>query len=209
MRKTVIIGLGLFTTAVGVRMFLDTANPLYPLGALLVGGLLGEWWRIEDRLAGLGRWIESRVQRSDSQVAGHSLFVQGFLTASLVFCVGPMTILGSIQDGLTGDYSLLAIKAAMDGFAAMAFASTLGAGVLFSVLAILAYQGGISLMAAQAQAVLTPPLVGEMTAVGGILLLGIAVSSLLELRPIRTGNFLPALVIAPLLVWVAARLGLA
>lgn len=207
MRRTVIAGLGLFTAAVGIRLFLQTSNSIYPLGALLVGGLIGEWWRIEDRLAGFGRWIEERVQPRETTFQGQSLFVRGFLTASLVFCVGPMTILGSIQDGLTGDYSLLAIKAAMDGFAAMAFASTLGMGVLFSVLVILAYQGGLSLLAAQAKAVLTAPLVSEMTAVGGILLLGIAVSSLLEVRPIRTANFLPALVLAPLLVWLAERLG--
>lgn len=208
-RRTVIAGLGLFTAAVGLRLFLQTSNPIYPLGALLVGGLIGEWWRIEDRLAGLGGWIEKRVRPEATAYQGSSLFVRGFLTASLVFCVGPMTILGSIQDGLTGDYSLLAIKAAMDGFAAMAFASTLGTGVLFSVLVILAYQGGLSLLAAQAKAALTAPLVSEMTAVGGILLLGIAVSSLLELRPIRTANFLPALVLAPLLVWLAERIGLA
>lgn len=207
-RRTVIAALGLFTAAVGVRLFLQTSNPIVPLAALLIGGLLGEWWRIEDGLAGFGAWIEARLRGGASISEGQSLFVRGFLTASLVFCVGPMTVVGSIQDGLTGDYSLLAIKAAMDGFAAMAFASTLGSGVLFSVLVILAYQGGLSLLAAQAKAVMAPPLVAEMTAVGGILLLGIAVSSLLELRPIRTANFLPALALAPFLAWMAERLGL-
>ena len=126
--------------------------------------------------------------------------MRGFLTASLVFCVGPMTILGSIQDGLTGDYKLLAIKAVLDGFAALAFASSLGVGVLFSTLVILLYQGGLSLLAAQAQALITPAMMSEMTAVGGVLLLGIAISSLLEIKPIRVGNFLPALLIAPLIV---------
>lgn len=208
MRHTVIAGLGLFTSAVGVRLFLQTANPVFPLVALLVGGLLGEWWRIEDRLAGVGAWIEARLHGSGSVADTQSRFVRGFLTASLVFCVGPMTIVGSIQDGLTGDYSLLAIKAAMDGFAAMAFASTLGSGVLFSVLVILSYQGGLTLLAAQAKTVLTTPLVAEMTAVGGILLLGISVSSLLQLRSIRTANFLPALILAPLLVWLSQRLEL-
>src|SRR4030066_334036 len=129
-----------------------------------------------------------------------SRFIRGFLTASLVFCVGPMTILGSIQDGLTGDYSLLAIKSVLDGFAALAFASTLGLGVLFSTLVILIYQGGISLLAAQAQALVSPAMMAEMTAVGGVLLLGISVSNLLELKPIRVGNFLPALIIAPITV---------
>jgi uncharacterized membrane protein YqgA involved in biofilm formation len=119
-----------------------------------------------------------------------------------------MTILGSIQDGLTGDYSLLAIKSVLDGFAALAFASTLGVGVLFSVLTVFFVQGGISLLATQAQAFLTEPMMSEMTAVGGLLLLGLAISSLLELRPIRVGNFLPALLVAPLIVWILGLLGI-
>jgi uncharacterized membrane protein YqgA involved in biofilm formation len=119
-----------------------------------------------------------------------------------------MTILGSIQDGLNGDYNLLAIKSVLDGFAALAFASTLGVGVLFSVFVILFFQGGISLLAAQLSAVVTPQMMTEMTAVGGILLLGIAISSLLEIKPIRVGNFLPSLAIAPLLVAVLALLGI-
>jgi uncharacterized membrane protein YqgA involved in biofilm formation len=118
-----------------------------------------------------------------------------------------MTILGAIQDGLTGDYSLLAIKSVLDGFASLAFASTLGIGVLFSSLVVFLYQGGLSLMAFQAQAVITEPMMKEMTATGGILLLGIAISSLLEIKPIRVGNFLPALVIAPLIVAVLYALG--
>jgi hypothetical protein len=127
-------------------------------------------------------------------------FIHGFLTASLVFGIGPMAILGSIQDGLTGDYNLLAIKSVLDGFASLAFASSLGVGVLFSSLVILVYQGGISLLAAQAQNIISAGMMNEMTAVGGILLLGIGISSLLELKPIRVGNFLPALAIAPLLI---------
>jgi uncharacterized protein len=119
-----------------------------------------------------------------------------------------MTILGSIQDGLKGDYNLLAIKSVMDGFAAMAFASTLGAGVLFSAIVILFYQGGISLLASHLNAIVTPPMMSEMTAVGGVLLLGIAISSLLEIKPIRVGNFLPSLAIAPLIVALLAFLKL-
>jgi uncharacterized membrane protein YqgA involved in biofilm formation len=115
-----------------------------------------------------------------------------------------MTILGSIQDGLTGDYSLLAIKSVLDGFAALAFASSLGVGVPFSTLIILLYQGGLSLLAAQAQALISPAMMNEMTAVGGLLLVGISISSLLEVRKIRVGNFLPALLIAPLIVAILA-----
>jgi uncharacterized membrane protein YqgA involved in biofilm formation len=217
-RETVIMGLGLFTASIGIQMFLETQNPLIVLGSLLVGGILGEWWKIESGLKNLGSFLEQRFagNQENHSEAGSSLskseasptvgsnFVRGFLTASLVFCVGPMTILGSIQDGLTGDYELLAIKSVLDGFAALAFASTLGVGVLFSVLTVFVFQGGLSLMAAQAQAFLTEPMMSEMTAVGGLLLLGLAISSLLELRTIRVGNFLPALGVAPLIVGVVA-----
>jgi len=206
-RQTVIAGLGLFTAAIGIQMFVKTQNPIVVLSSLLVGGLLGEWWRIEDGLRGLGGYLERRFTgRQD--ISEGSRFIRGFLTASLVFCVGPMTILGSIQDGLTGDYSLLAIKSVLDGFAALAFASSLGVGVLFSVVVILVYQGGLSLLAALAQSITTPAMMDEMTAVGGVLLLGIAISSLLEIKPIRVGNFLPALLIAPLIVAVLAALGI-
>jgi hypothetical protein len=207
LRQTVIAGLGLFTLAFGVRMFLQTQNPIAPLIGLLGGGLLGEWWRIEDRLERLGMWLENRVSRSNVSQAG-SRFVRGFLTASLVFCVGPMTILGSIQDGLTGDYDLLAIKSTLDGFAALAFASTLGAGVLFSTLVIGAYQGALTLLAAQADALLSEAMIAEMTAAGGVILVGIAISSLLEIRKIRSANLLPALLLTPFVAWALLALGI-
>lgn len=200
LRQTVIAALGLFTAGLGLRMFLQTQNPILALGGLALGAVVGEWWRIEDGLVALGNWLEHRFTRPGDGPSEGSRFVRGFLTASLLFCVGPMTILGSIQDGLRGDYSLLAIKSVLDGFAAMAFASTLGAGVLFSVLVIFVYQGGLTLLAAQAQAVLTEAMTAEMTAVGGLLLLGLAISSLLEIKRIRVGNLLPGLVLAPLLV---------
>ena len=201
LRATVLAGLGLFTAAIGLRLFLQTQNPLYALGGLLIGGLLGEWWKVEDRLAALGARLEERFVGGSGE---GSLFVRGFLTASLLFCVGPMTILGSLQDGLTGDFSLLAIKSVMDGFASLALASSLGIGVLFSILVIVVYQGGLTLLAATAQSLLTDGMVAEMTAVGGILLVGLAIGSLLEIKPIRTGNLLPALVATPLLVWLVS-----
>lgn len=209
-KQTVVAGLGLFTAVIGIQMFLKTENAIIVLGSLLLGGLLGEWLRIEDGLRNLGGFLERTFTRPrfaderELDTYQGSRFIKGFLTASLVFCVGPMTILGSIQDGLTGDYNLLAIKSVLDGFAALAFASSLGIGVLFSSVVILVYQGGISLLAAQAQALITPAMMSEMTAVGGILLLGLAISSLLELKPIRVGNFLPALAIAPIIVAILA-----
>ncbi len=201
LKSTVVAGMGLFTAAMGIQMFLKTENPLIVLGSLLIGALLGEWWKIEDGLQSVGQTLEKRFAKSDSEDAS-SKFVRGFLTASLLFCVGPMTILGSIQDGLTGDYSLLAVKSVLDGFASLAFASTLGAGVLFSTLVILIYQGGISLLAAQLNSIVAPSMMNEMTAAGGVILIGLAVSSLLEIKKIRVGNFLPALAMAPLIVWI-------
>lgn len=207
-RQTVIAGLGLFTMSIGLQMFFKTQNSLIVLGSLLFGSLLGEWWHIEDNLQRLGAWLEQRFIGNANADASESRFVRGFLTASILFCVGPMTILGSIQDGLTGDYSLLAIKAVLDGFASLAFASSLGIGVAFSSLVILVYQGGLSLLAAQAQALVSEPMMLEMTAAGGVLLVGIAFSSLLEIKKIRVGNFLPALIIAPLIVAILQKFGI-
>ena len=215
-RETVVAGLGVFTGAIGIQMFLETENAIIVLGSILAGGILGEWLQIETHLSQIGSYLEKQVSRrtqsaahrADDQTNSRERFIQGFLTASLLFCVGPMTILGSIQDGLTGDYQLLAIKSVLDGFASLAFASTLGIGVIFSALTVLVFQGGISLLAVQAQAAITPAMMNEMTATGGLLLIGLAISSLLEIKPIRAGNFLPALVLAPLLVRILSLLGL-
>lgn len=199
LKATVIAGMGLFTAAMGTQMFLNTENPLIVLGSLLIGTLLGEWWRIEDGLQNLGKVLEQKFSKADDD--GSNKFVRGFLTASLLFCVGPMTILGSIQDGLTGDYNLLAVKSVLDGFASLAFASTLGAGVMFSTIVILVYQGGISLLAAQLNAIVTPSMMNELTATGGVILIGLAISSLLEIKKMRVGNMLPGLLVAPVIVW--------
>ena len=200
LKNTVTAGLGLFTAAIGISMFLKTQESIIVLGGLLIGAVLGEWWKIEEGLQNLGVWLESRFGRGDDADESNR-FIRGFLTASLLFCVGPMTILGAIQDGLLGDYKLLAIKAVLDGFASLAFASTLGVGVAFSVIVVLVYQGGISLLAAQLNAFVTEPMMTEMTAVGGVILIGLAISSLLEIKKIRIGSFLPALAVAPLIVW--------
>jgi len=200
LKSTIISGMGLFLVAMGLQMFLKTENSLVVLGALLIGTLLGEWWRIEDGLHRLGIFLESRFSREEAD--GSNRFVRGFLTASLLFCIGPVAILGSIQNGLTGDYNLLVVKSIIDGFASMAFASTLGIGVAFSSLIVLVYQGGISLLAGQLNAIVNTSMMNELTAAGGVLLMGVGVSNLLEIKKIRVGNMLPALVIAPVIVWV-------
>jgi uncharacterized membrane protein YqgA involved in biofilm formation len=207
LRATVIAGMGLFTAVTGIKMFFETQNSLVVLGGLVIGALLGEWWKIEDGLQRLGELLEKRFNRpgnESGQSAPRGDFVRGFMIASLLFCIGPIAILGSIQAGLTGDTNLLVIKSVLDGFASMAFASTLGVGVLFSALPILLYQGAITLLAAQFNALMTKPMMAEMSATGGVLLLGIAISSLLEIKKIRVGNFLPALVIAPLIEWIVS-----
>ncbi len=208
MSETVLRGLGLVTALLGVDMFLDTNNVIIVLGALLVGGLLGEWLDIEGRLHRFGEWLEARVNRGRDDGDGAVRFIRGFVTASLLFCIGPFAILGSIADGLTGDYTLLGVKATLDGFASLAFASSLGIGVGFSVLPLLVYQGAITLLAVQAQAALTPEMIAELTATGGVLILGISISTLLEIKPIRVGNFLPALLLAPLIVAALNALGI-
>lgn len=209
-RESLLCGLGLFSVVIGVKMALEpNSNSLVTLGGLLVGTLLGEWWRIEDRLKHLGAWIEARVS-SGATEEGTARFIKGFVTASLVFCVGPMTVLGSIQDGLKGDFELLAIKSVLDGFTALAFSAAMGVGVVFSVVVILVYQGAITLLAAQAQAlVANPMIIGAMTAVGGVLVVGIGIGALLELRPIRVANMLPALAVAPLIVALLHAMGIA
>ena len=207
-KQTVLIGLGLFTFGIGVKMFIETQNSIIVLVSLLVGGILGELGRIEDHLQNFGAWLENRTQKSGEETKESHRFIRGFITASLVFCVGPMTFLGAIQDGLTGDYRLLAIKSVLDGFAALAFSSSLGVGVLFSIIIILVYQGGLSLLAIQVQSIISDAMIIEMTAVGGILLIGISISSLLEIKAIRVGNFLPSLLIAPVVVWLLSLLNI-
>lgn len=214
-RETVMHGLGLLTLVIGVHLSLETENILIVLGSLLLGGITGELMGIEWGINQLGRWLERKTSRNDETAepensratrGGSTPFSYAFLTASLVFCVGPMTILGSIQDGLAGDYTLLAIKSTMDGFAALAFASTLGPGVIFSALTVLIYQGGLTLGAGWADAVLTDPMVAEMTATGGVLMLALGLG-LLKIKEIRTGNLLPALVVAPMIVAVTEWIG--
>lgn len=205
-RHTVIAGLGLFTLAYGFKLFMGTQNALAVLGSLLIGVLIGEALQIDRGLHWLGAWLEERFTRLNGGVQDNR-FVRGFVTASLVFCVGPMAILGSIQDGLTGDYQTLVVKSVLDGFGALAFASSLGVGVLFSAGMVLLYQGSITLLAVQVQSVVSEAMMVELSATGGVLLLAIALSSLLEIKPLRTGNFLPALIIAPLMVLLMQWLG--
>ena len=202
-RTIVMDALGLTTVLIGLKMALQTTDVLLVLGSLLLGGMAGELLNLDGLLNRLGKRLEERVQvRVQERVQTHATargqFARGFVSASLLFCVGPMTIMGAIQDGLTGDYSTLAIKATLDGFAALAFASSLGLGVIFSALVVLTYQGAITLLASYAQSLLTTTMITEMTATGGLLIFAIGLG-LLQVKSIRVANLLPAIFLAPLL----------
>ncbi len=202
LRATIVAGLGLFTFGYGLITFIETTNPLVPLGGLLIGALLGEWWKVEEGLGKVGFFLRDKFIKHSADEGQQARFVEGFVTASLVFVIGPIAILGSIQDGLTGNFEMLAIKAILDGFASIAFASSLGIGVAFSALSILTYQGAITLLAGFFSHFFSTAMMNEMTAVGGLILMAIAISSLLEIKKIRTGSFLPALLITPLVVFI-------
>jgi hypothetical protein len=206
MQQRVLMGLGMVTLVLGVDNALawrDT-NALYVIGGLLLGGLAGEAMGIEARLERLGERLQRRFAGAGSQ---HT-FAEGFFVASLLFCVGPLAVLGSIQDGLSGDYDTLATKALLDGFAAIALASALGWGVGFSAVTVLVYQGAISLAAGGFEDILAEgsEALAALTSAGGILIIGIALK-LLDLRDVKVGNFLPALVFAPGLVGIVSLVG--
>jgi uncharacterized membrane protein YqgA involved in biofilm formation len=194
-RDIVFQGLGLATLVIGLRMALGFQQPLLLIFSILIGGIIGAAVRFEDFLASLGERLK-RVVKSDN-----ALFTDGLITAFLLFCVGSMTILGAFDEGLRGDPTLLYTKSLLDGFAAIALASTYGTGVIFSAVPLFLYQYGLTLAATALKDVLPPPLLTEMTAVGGLLIVGIGIN-LLKLRYIQIGNLLPSLLIIVILATI-------
>lgn len=206
LQSTLTDGLGLFTLLIGLsmalRIFTDSAaqpgDDLAVLGALLGGAALGELLRLTERLDALGAWFQRRLARDGSP----SRIAEGFVTASLVFCIGPLTILGSIENGLTGEIRLLAIKSLLDGVASIAFAAALGPGVALSALTVLVVQGGIALAAALFGSALDERAILGISVTGGLILVGVALR-LLDVKRVRVASFLPALLLAPLLLALA------
>jgi len=206
LRGSLTDGLGLFVCVIGLSMGLaiftdpsaETGDALAVLGGLLLGVAIGELLRLHEGLEALGAWFQRRLARGERP----SRVAEAFVTASLVFCVGPLTVLGSLDNGLRGDINLLATKSLLDGVASIAFAAALGPGVYLAALTVLVVQGTIAGGAFLLRDVLDARTVLAVTAVGGITLLGVALR-LLELRPIRVANFLPGLVAAPILLRVA------
>lgn len=214
-QESVITSLGLVTAYVGVSNAGATGNLIIPLVALVSGVIVGELLALDARLEGFAGWVHTRFERvettqsADTGADRRARFIQGFITASLVFCVGPLTFVGSIQDGmgLSIGFEQLAIKSVLDLFASLAFASSLGIGVMFSVLTVLSVQGGLALLGSVAGEFMSDAMISEMTAVGGLILIGLALIQL-DLKKPRMANFLPGLIIAPLIVAVGQALGI-
>ncbi|MBA3389877.1 MAG: DUF554 domain-containing protein [Rubrobacter sp.] len=196
MRQTAMQAIGIVTLLVGVSNFLEYSNPLVPLVSVVLGLVAGELLNIDAALKRFGDYLEKRFSRGESPVS------RAFVTTSLLFCVGPLTVIGSLEDGLTGDYELLALKSALDFIAALTFASVLGWGVLLSAGTVLIVQGALTLGAGFLEPVVTEPMISAATATGGVLIVGLGLM-LLELKEVRVANMLPALLFAPLLVAAA------
>lgn len=193
MRETAMQAIGITTLLIGVSNFLEFDNPLIPLVSAILGLVIGEALDIDAALKRFGDYLQERFSKGENPVS------RAFVTTSLLFCVGPLTVLGSIEDGLTGDFSLLALKSALDFVASLSFASVLGWGVLLSAGTVLVVQGALTLSAGLLEKVATEPMIHAMTATGGVLILGLGLV-LLELKEVRVANMLPALLIAPLLI---------
>ena len=196
MRQTAMHAIGLVTVLVGIQSFLRFDNPLVPLVRVILGLVVGELLGIDGRLKRFGDALERRFSKGGSPVS------RAFVTTSLLFCVGPLTFLGSLQDGISGDYRLLALKSALDFVASLSFASVLGWGVLLSAGSVLVVQGALTLAGAVFGSFMGSPMILAMTSTGGVLLVGLGLG-LLELKEVRVANMLPALIVAPLLVALA------
>lgn len=219
-QQSIVMALGLVTLVVGLSNAQSSRNILIPLLSVVLGVIIGELLRLDVALERFAAWLQARLasKGSDNNASQRERFVTGFVTASLLFCVGPLTFVGSVQDGmgLAVGFQALAIKSVLDGFAAMAFAAVYGVGVLATILTIIVVQGGLALVgmglagaigAGNTEAIRTAPAVIELTATGGILLMGLSLS-LLDIKKPRIANFLPALLIAPLIVIVGTALGI-
>jgi uncharacterized membrane protein YqgA involved in biofilm formation len=184
-------------------MALQTKNPLIIISSLVLGGIIGEWIDIELRLQHLGQWLECKFAKK-GQGAG---FTKAFVTTSLIYCVGAMAIMGSLESGLNGNHNILFAKSMLDGITALLFASTMGIGVLVSALPVFLYQGAITMAAGLLQGVLSSQVIAEMSATGGLLIVGIGIN-ILELKEIKVGNLLPAIFIVVPITLLFTRLHL-
>ena len=193
--KTIVAALGMCTVVIGITGAITTSNILIVIICLVIGTIIGELLKIEHRLDTLGDWLKSKVAKN-----GGGRFTEGFVTASLLFCVGSMAIMGSFDAGLRGDYNTIFAKSALDCVMAVTFAATMGVGVLFSGASVLIYQGALTLLAGVVEPYLSAEVIVEMSAVGGIMIIGTGMNILgLTKERIKVGNMLPAIVLP--IVW--------
>lgn len=197
--QTIVKGLGICTVVIGITSAIATSNILIVILCLVLGTIVGEALKIEHRLDSLGDWLKSKVSKN-----GGGRFTEGFVTASLLFCVGSMSIMGSFDAGLRGDYNTIFAKSALDGVMAVTFAATMGVGVLFSSGTVLIYQGALTLLAGFVEPYLSPEVIVEMSAVGGVMIIGTGMNILgLTKDRIKVGNMLPAIVLP--VIWFAVK----
>lgn len=215
MRLTIMQGLGLVVFAIGVVGFaplldddLGLRRAIILIGAITIGGALGELMRLEEKLESVGVALQRRFGVTDTDASGHdprASFVQGYVVASAVFCVGPLAVLGSVEDGLGITIKTLVIKSALDMFAAIGFASVYGWGVMASVITIAIYQGLLTAGAALISPLLTPEVLAQLSVVGSILVVGIGLK-LLEIKDIRIVALSPAVLLGPLIAGIVEAL---
>ncbi len=189
-KRVVYVGAGMISLILGIKMGLVTTRIVFMALALIIGGMLGEWWNVEGGILRFGEFLKKRFAKKES---GKD-FAGGFLNASVLFCVGAMTLVGAFKAGAEGNYDLILTKSVMDGFMAIMLTAAMGIGVAFSAITILVYQGGITLLAGVLQPLVNELLLGELTAVGGVLVIMIGFN-LLGLSKLKTANYIPALLV--------------
>ncbi len=198
-RVIIVQVIGLVTLAIGLRDVMNTDNMVFPLVGMVVGAIIGEFLKIEDRLASLGEFLRRRFAKN----AGESKFVNGFVTATLLFCIGPLTILGAIEDASGKTPQLYIIKGTLDGFMTIIFSALYGVGALFSAASVFVVQGTLTVFGASLDSLLDDRMRLELFAAGGLAVMAIGIN-LLEIKKIRLGSLLPGLILTPILVWIFA-----
>jgi len=198
-RVIIVQVIGLVTLAIGLRDVMNTDNMVFPLVGMVIGAIIGEFLKIEDRLAILGELLRRKFAKN----AGESKFVNGFVTATLLFCIGPLTILGAIEDASGKTPQLYIIKGTLDGFMMIIFSALYGVGALFSAVSVFVVQGTLTVFGASLDSLLDDRMRLELFAAGGLAVMAIGIN-LLEIKKIRLGSLLPGLILTPILVWIFA-----
>lgn len=198
--RTVIHAISLAILLIGLKSAMKTENLLLIIFSLAIGSVVGEFLRIEDRLENIGKWLDVKLSKAGKGIS------KGFVTASLVFCVGSMAIVGSLESGLTGNHQTLFAKSVLDGISSIVFASSFGIGVLLSSLSVFIYQGLITITASFMEQFLTEAVVNQMSAIGGLLIMAIGIN-LLEIKKLKVANMLPA-ILMPLLYFILKRIAI-